>query len=304
VTGGVRKSDVTASRALPVLLLVAALTTAAACSSSGSTPAEGDSGVSVSADTAAAAEITVPDGEPPSDLVVETVVAGDGDEVEAGDLLLADYSGVLWDTGEEFDSSWSRGEPAAFGIGTGAVIEGWDEGLVGQTIGSRVLLVIPPELAYGDEDTPAIPGGSTLVFVVDVRDAFSAADAAQGPAVTDLPDGLPQVSGAAGEQPQISVDGAETPAQSDSVLLVEGGGDPLDADGTLVVHAVQSSLTSGEVLFSTWDGAPVPLDAAGLPGLAEALDGADAGARALTRISAEDNAGEPLVLVVDVLASY
>lgn len=269
-----------------------------------SSPTTGSSGVEVSTDTDAAPEITLPDGDPPSDLIVETVVEGEGEDVESGDLLLADYTGVLWDGGEEFDSSWSRGEPAAFAIGTGAVIEGWDEGLVGQQVGDRVLLVIPPELGYGDQESPTIPANSTLVFVVDIRDTFSAADAAGGTAVTDLPDGLPDVTGEPGEQPDISVDGAEPPTESQSFVLVEGTGDPIDAEGTLVAHVVQAELNSGEVVFTSWEDAPVSLQPEALPGMVEALTDAKAGTRVITLISADDNGGEPLVLVIDVLASY
>lgn len=290
---------------LLLVITAALLLLATGCSSDGSAPsAGGDSDIEVSTDTETAPEITLPDGEAPSDLVVETVVEGEGDEVMAGDLLLADYTGVLYDGGEEFDSSWSRGEPAAFGIGTGAVIQGWDDGLVGQRVGDRVLLVVPPELAYGEEGSGSIPGGSTLVFVVDVRDTFSAADAVGGTPVADLPDGLPEVSGEAGGEPTIDVAGSQPPAESTSIVLVEGSGEPLDAAGTLVAHAVQSSFTTGEVLFSTWADAPVGLQAAGLPGMEEALDGAGAGTRVLTLISAEDNEGDPLAIVVDVLASY
>lgn len=299
---------------LPALAIAAALlTTLTGCSAGGGTAAgptatpgttQGTSGVEVSTDTSAAPEISLPDGDPPNELVVETVVEGDGEEVLAGDLLLADYAGVLWDGGEEFDSSWSRGEPAAFGIGTGQVIDGWDQGLAGQQVGDRVLLVIPPDLAYGEEESETIPAGSTLAFVVDIRDTFSAADAAGGTPVADLPDGLPEVTGEPGEPPEISVEGVEPPAQSQSVVVVEGAGEPVDPQATVVAHALQASLTSGEVLFSSWDTAPVGLQAAALPGMVEALEGADAGTRVVTLISAEDNEGEPLVLVVDVLASY
>lgn len=296
-------------RLLSLAVCAALLTLVTGCSgdddaSASPTGAAGTSGVEVSTDTAVAPEISLPDGDPPNELVVETVVEGDGDEVVAGDLLLADYTGVLWDGGEEFDSSWSRGEPAAFGIGTGAVIDGWDQGLVGQQVGDRVLLVIPPDLAYGDQESPTIPADSTLVFVVDIRDTFSATDAAGGTPVTDLPEGLPEVTGDPGEQPEISVEGVEAPAQSESVVVVEGSGDPIDPEATLVAHAVQASLTSGEVLFTSWDGSPVGLQAQALPGMVEALEGANAGTRVITLISADDNEGEPLVLVVDVLASY
>jgi peptidylprolyl isomerase len=302
-------------RLLSLALFAALLTVLTGCADDGDvaagptsapgTATPGTSGVEVSTDTSAAPEISVPDGDPPSDLVVETVVEGDGEEVEAGDLLLADYTGVLWDGGEEFDSSWSRGEgPASFGIGTGQVIDGWDQGLVGQQVGDRVLLVIPPDLGYGEVESGPIPPGSTLAFVVDIRDTFSGADAADGTPVSDLPDGLPEVTGDPGGPPEISVEGVEPPEQSRSVVVVEGSGEPIDPQATIVAHAVQASLTSGEVLFSSWDTAPVGLDAAALPGMVEALEGANAGTRVVTLISADDNEGDPLVLVVDVLASY
>jgi peptidylprolyl isomerase len=115
--------------------------------------------------------ITVPAGEPPTELVVQPLIEGDGAVVEAGQDLTVHYTGVLWDGGEQFDSSWDRGSPATFPIGTGGVIEGWDEGLVGRTIGSQVLLVIPPEKAYKEAGQGSIPGGATLVFVVDILDA-------------------------------------------------------------------------------------------------------------------------------------
>lgn len=295
------------SRLLPIAALLGLLAVLAGCGDAdgAATFTSDASGVVVSTDTTAAPEITVPDTEPPADLVVETVVDGDGDEVMAGDLLLADYTGVLWDSGEEFDSSWSREEPAAFGIGVEAVIPGWDSGLVGQRVGSRVLLVIPPDLGYGDEGSgEEIPGGATLVFVVDIRDTFSAADASGGTPVTDLPAGLPAVTGEPGTQPTIDVSGVTAPDESSSTVVIEGTGEPIDASAAIAAHAVQASLEDGEVLFTTWDTAPVGLSAEALPGLAEALDGAATGTRVVTLISADDNEGQPLVLVVDVLGSY
>lgn len=296
------------SRLLPLAVLLGLLTLLAGCGSADdeatATSDGGASGVVVSTDTEAAPQITVPETEAPAELIVETVVEGDGDEVMAGDLLLADYAGVLWDTGEEFDSSWSRGEPAAFGIGVEAVIPGWDSGLVGQRVGSRVLLVIPPDQGYGDEGSGEIPGGATLVFVVDIRDTFSAADASEGTPVSDLPEGLPTVTGDPGTEPTIDVSSATAPDTSSSTVVIEGTGEPIDATEAIAAHAVQASLESGEVLYTTWDSAPVGLSAEALPGLAEALDGAAAGTRVITMISADDNEGEPLVLVVDVLGSY
>lgn len=111
------------------------------------------------------------DGDPPTELVVQPLIEGEGPAVESGQTLLAHYSGWLWD-GTSFDSSWSRDTPTPFGIGTGQVIPGWDEGLVGQKVGSQVLLIVPPDKGYGDEGSGEnIPGGSTLIFVVDILGA-------------------------------------------------------------------------------------------------------------------------------------
>lgn len=104
----------------------------------------------------------VPDG-----LVVEVLEAGDGAVVTEGQSITVHYTGWLWD-GAQFDSSWDRGESISFVIARGSLIDGWVDGLVGQPVGSKVLLVVPPEAGYGDRTMGPIPGGSTLVFAVDV----------------------------------------------------------------------------------------------------------------------------------------
>jgi peptidylprolyl isomerase len=113
--------------------------------------------------------LTFPDASAPAELEVLVLSRGDGDLVEAGDDLEVHYLGQSW-AGHVFDNSYDRGESISFPIGVGAVIGGWDEGLVGQQIGSRVLLSIPSHLGYGDRGVPAagIKGGDTLVFVVDI----------------------------------------------------------------------------------------------------------------------------------------
>jgi peptidylprolyl isomerase len=100
-----------------------------------------------------------------TELQVTTLVQGTGEPVELGDVIEVNYVGVNYATGEEFDSSWSRGQPASFPIGVGQVIQGWDQGLVGLPIGSRVQLDIPVELAYNNQ--PGYPEGD-LRFVVDI----------------------------------------------------------------------------------------------------------------------------------------
>lgn len=114
--------------------------------------------------------ITVPKTDAPTSLVVQPLIKGDGPVVQAGRSVNVHYTGALWDGGKVFDSSWKRGETAQFPIGTRSVIAGWDEGLVGQTVGSQVLLVVPPDKGYGAGGQPqaGIKGTDTLVFVVDI----------------------------------------------------------------------------------------------------------------------------------------
>jgi peptidylprolyl isomerase len=113
-------------------------------------------------------EIDFPDGDPPSELVIVDEIVGDGAQAAAGHTVVAHYVGVAFSTGEEFDSSWSRGDPLAFPLGKGRVIQGWDQGLVGMRVGGRRKLVIPSDLAYGDKGAGgAIAPGETLIFVVD-----------------------------------------------------------------------------------------------------------------------------------------
>ncbi|WP_084958349.1 FKBP-type peptidyl-prolyl cis-trans isomerase [Thermoactinospora rubra] len=109
---------------------------------------------------------TKTDLKPPKELVVKTLIQGTGPKVVATDTVIAHYTGKIWGTDKQFDSSWSRGEAATFSLD--GVIAGWREGLTGIPRGSRVLLVIPPDKGYGDEAQNGIPAKSTLVFVVDV----------------------------------------------------------------------------------------------------------------------------------------
>ena len=104
------------------------------------------------------------------ELQVTPLVPGRGPRVTAGQQLTVNYVGVTFKDGKVFDSSWSRGEPVTFPIGTGNLIKGWDEGLVGQPVGSRLQLDIPAEKAYGEKPTGGQPAGD-LRFVVHILQA-------------------------------------------------------------------------------------------------------------------------------------
>jgi peptidylprolyl isomerase len=112
--------------------------------------------------------VTMPKTDAPKELKVETLIKGRGAVVEEGQLITVHYSGFLWSDGTQFDSSWTNGQPAQFSLTKGQLIEGFIQSLVGQTVGSQVVAVIPPELGYGDSATGSIPAGSTLVFVMDI----------------------------------------------------------------------------------------------------------------------------------------
>lgn len=116
-------------------------------------------------------QVTVqPGAEAPSELVLDVRRAGDGEVVGDSAQVFLQYRGVLFDGGEEFDSSWTRGEPTQFS--TDQVVPGFAQAIVGQSVGSQVIAIVPPHLAYGDTDNGAIPAGSTLVFVVDILAVF------------------------------------------------------------------------------------------------------------------------------------
>ena len=114
-------------------------------------------------------DVTIPDETPPTELVVDDLTVGEGDEATAGQQVSVHYVGVSWSTGDQFDASWDRMEPFNFGLGQRQVIQGWDEGVQGMKVGGRRRLTIPPEMGYGAAGAGGvIAPNETLVFVVDL----------------------------------------------------------------------------------------------------------------------------------------
>jgi peptidylprolyl isomerase len=99
-------------------------------------------------------------------LTIEEVVVGDGDEAPENSTVKVHYLGVDYETGEEFDSSWSRGEAIEFPLNR--LIKGWQEGIPGMKVGGRRTLICPPEYAYGPVGGGHRLSGRTLVFVIDL----------------------------------------------------------------------------------------------------------------------------------------
>ncbi len=111
-------------------------------------------------------EIDFPGGDEPTELVMTDVVVGEGAEAAPGDRVEVHYVGVEFDSGAEFDSSWSRGESITFPLQ--GLIQGWQDGIPGMRAGGRRQLVIPPHLAYGAAGAGHQLSGKTLIFVIDL----------------------------------------------------------------------------------------------------------------------------------------
>lgn len=112
--------------------------------------------------------IEYPGGDAPADLTITDLTVGDGAEAKPGDRVEVHYVGVEFDTGEEFDASWNRGQSIEFPLQ--GLIQGWQEGIPGMKAGGRRQLVIPPEKAYGPAGGGHRLSGKTLVFVIDLID--------------------------------------------------------------------------------------------------------------------------------------
>ena len=140
-------------------------------------------------------KIARPEGDPPTQPLVQALIKGDGPQVEQGATVTVQYSGVRWSDGSAYDSSWEQGQPKSFDLSTG-VLPGLAEGLVEQTVGSQVMLVIVPSAggALGAEN-------ETLVLVVDILAATNPTDSdgtSPVPGATPAPEPSAAASGQAG----------------------------------------------------------------------------------------------------------
>ncbi|MFN8022039.1 MAG: FKBP-type peptidyl-prolyl cis-trans isomerase [Acidimicrobiales bacterium] len=256
--------------------------------------------VTVEANVPPKPEVEIPEGEV-TELKVTTLRAGDGPESASGDTVVVHYVGVRSEDGTEFDNSYDRGEPFPVTLGTGSVIQGWDEGLVGVQAGGQYQLDIPADMAYGDNPQgDVIQAGDALTFVVDVIAVIPATDPSDAPDIT--------VEGAANRDELLTTD------------LVEGTGAELQLGQTAYVHLIAYRGDTGEQVASTWEsGQPqgITFVADGsLPGIIDGMTGMKVGGRRQMVIpfadafGAEGNpdlgvpAETDLVLVIDLIAAF
>jgi peptidylprolyl isomerase len=192
-----------------VVGVIALILLASKCSGSGDTAAD----TTLAEDTIAPATtlapnpkladkpvITVPKTPKPTKLEVKDLVVGTGPEIAAGDDVVMQYAGSSWSTGQEFDSSWSRGKTPfpVQNVGQAGVIAGWNQGLIGMKQGGRRQIIIPPDLGYGAAGSPPkIDPNETLIFVVDAEQVTKNAAAPAAPATTLVAATVPKATAAA-----------------------------------------------------------------------------------------------------------
>lgn len=249
--------------------------------------------------------ITFPSSAPPTTLQVTYLHRGTGASVKSGDLLVANYVGQIW-RGKVFDSSFARKQLSSFPIGVGAVIAGWDKGLVGVPLGSRVVLVVPPAEGYGSAgySSAGITGKDTLVFVIDVVAEYGKNYLAQtNPKILhNSADGI-TVKENGTKQPVVSVaKGSAQPKAVKFTELASGNGKKIPP-GLVVMQLLQLSWTSS-VVASTWAlGSPfgANIGQSGVSGIFDKLVGLNVGSRVLIELP-KISTGGPYVVVAEVVA--
>jgi peptidylprolyl isomerase len=255
-------------------------------------------------------KISFPKSAAPGSLQVKYLHRGSGPKVVSGELLVANYLGQIWG-GKVFDSSFSRKQLSSFPIGVGQVIPGWDKGLVGVPVGSRVMLVVPPADGYGStgNSSAGITGKDTLVFVIDVVDAYGKGALAQSnPVVLHTHEGGVSVVAKGNSQPTIKI--AKKTADPKTVGFYElaAGTGPKITAGLVVMQLLQDNWNGG-VVASTWTlGSPfgANVGVTGTPSIFDSLVGLNVGSRVLLDLpeipaSSTAAASGPFAVVAEVV---
>lgn len=237
----------------------------------------------------------------PTELVVTDLTTGTGREAVIGDTVVVHYVGVRSADGTEFDNSYDRGEPLDVLLGTGQVIQGWEQGLIGSQQGGRRQLDIPADLAYGDQGAgDIIQPGDAITFVVDIMAVL--------PGTTE------------DEQPDITVEAAANIPVIEHTELVEGDGVSPVNGNKFAAQIMLFRADTGELLNSTWGTPPVVFDyttdSNTFPGIIAVAKGMKVGGRRQSQVpfslmfdgQGNDTIGLPasidVVIVMDLVAVY
>ncbi len=310
-------------RLTAALLAPLAVTAAlAGCSSSPATTSTNAS-VKVTGSEGKAPTVHIPAHKAGSTLVTKTLVRGHGLKLTSGDSYLANFDVYRWRGKASkliFSSFTSTPQVLPVAIG----LTGLQKAIAGQRVGSRVLAVLPPKFGYGTHGNPQIHINptDTLVWVVDLMQAFPANASASGKNISDGGGGLPTVHGAGGAAPQIQVPKTSPPSKLVVKTLIKGTGVPVKAKQSVVVRYVASIWRTGKVFNDNWPStsqptAPPSLFTLGqvIPGWNTGLVGVPVGSRVMLVVPPAEGYGskgnaqagikgtDTLVFVVDVLAA-
>ncbi|CAM5380059.1 peptidylprolyl isomerase [Streptomyces avidinii] len=298
---------------VPLLLL-----STAACGDSGSDTKNGAPSITKGAKFGETPTLSKGSGTPPKELKVVTLSEGDGPALKKGDVAQVNYLGQVWDGKEPFDQSFGKGKPFDVTIGAGQVIKGWDQGLEGKKVGSRLELVIPPDLGYGEQGSgDKIKPNATLVFVVDIVKGTSIPASATGKEVAQENKDLPKVAtNTDGKEVAVTVPKDVTPpAKLVSNYVLEGDGAVVKDTDNVVVKFNGKTWKDDKTFESTYatdQSVTWPMEQLSVKGLKEGLVGKKVGSRVLLVIPPDMGFGDKeqgtipanstLVFSLDILA--
>lgn len=287
-----------------------------ACSSSEKSD-DGEPTVVVSADGMPSVDtsgdiptIVFPDSDAPSDIQVAVLEEGKGREIAKDDWVSVDYVGAVWGSKEPFDSSYSRSAPLTMSLTQ--LVPGWGYGLEGRHVGDKLLLSIPPEYGYGEAGQPmaGIGGTDTIVFYIDIHDAWSANEAGQKDAKVEIKaEDLPvEIDGEVGEPiTKLTVkDGASEPQELSLRVVARGSGEKV-GENDIVYYQVAQSYWDNSASVTTWsDGKETPVGVQSAPigtgTILDGLAGVPIGSRVLLEVPADAESGTPATAaIVDVI---
>ncbi|MHC3472056.1 FKBP-type peptidyl-prolyl cis-trans isomerase [Streptomyces sp. 7R007] len=258
-------------------------------------------------------------GDPSKQLAVKTAIAGSGKTVAENDYIQAHYLGQIWDTAKVFDNSYDRKTPLLIQLAQGSIIDGWRYALAGKKVGSRVLFSVPPTWGYGTSGNSqaGIKGTDTLVFVADIQGTFNATSSAKGTKVAQNDASLPEVgTNTDGKAPSIDIPKKDAPTKLVANYVIEGDGDEVAADSTVLVQYKGVLWDTGKEFDSTYGrGALTSFSLQQVvKGWAQGLTGKKVGSRVLIVIPPKLGYGDSppsgsgikkdsvLVFTVDILA--
>ena len=253
--------------------------------------------------------VPVPNVAAPSETTVVDIVCGTGEAAKDGSKVQVKYVGLLYSTGKEFDSSWSRGDTLPVTVGTG-VIPGFSKGIEGMKVGGRREVIIPSKDGYGDAgQPPAIPGGATLIFLIDLvkiqQPAPRTPCTPSGTGTTDLT-----------KKPVVTVPKTPAPAETTTIDIVCGTGAQADDGSAVEVKYVGVLYTNGQEFDSSWKSGstfPFTVGTGVIPGFSKGVTGMKVGGRREIIIPAKDGygaqgqppsipGGATLIFVIDLVS--